>query len=245
MTFAINWDVANDPAYEAATPQQVYDWGFRGVRIKSFESTEPRVQTLFDANLEIMSVVTWESEGYVSPLATWLQVHNEMTSGGAPMSPDQYVYEYLTYKSVFGSVYNYAFGGLALGGSRDIEWLSNVLLKLDPRTHPDAIALHLYTLTPQDAQAYCDRVWNAFRIPVICTEWWRAAEQGHHPFQCMLNGQGLDGQGPRAQTWNSFFCLSDHMTFNTEGTHLGLLGLDDQPKPEFYSLLSAPEDCKT
>ena len=243
--FGINWDLRNDLAWEAATPAQVDEWGFGGVRSVSSEEHEPRLLEVSQAGLGIMSVVTWDSQGYISPLTDFVQIHNEMTTGQSPMTPDQYVYEWLTYKAVFASAsYRWVTGGLARGGSFDIEWMREVLRKVDKRLHPDYIALHLYTHTPESARAYVDRWWNEFHIPVICTEWYRAAEEGHHAFQCMLGGNGGDGQGARCPDWNSFFCLTDHMTIYTEGTHLGLLNTDNQPKDEFYSLLSAPEECR-
>lgn len=248
MVFAVNWDINNDPAWDAAAPEMVYDWGFRGVRgvIHDNDTWRDRLGQVKDAGLVFMGVYTGQSNGFVDPRCDWVQVHNEPN---ALDTPEWFVHEYTTVRSHFEALHGvgthkWAFPGLHRGMGMDLPWLEEVFQRLGGGYTPDAIALHLYTHTPQSAENYCDITWNMFQVPIICTEWYRSARQGHHPFQCMLGGYGTDGLGARCGTWNSIFCLSDHMTFNTEGTKLGLLGLDDVPKDEFYSILSSPEYCR-
>jgi hypothetical protein len=197
------------------------------------------------AGLQFMGVYTGQSNGFIDTRCEWIQVHNEP---GVSDTPEWFVNEYTTIRShavdVLGYAGQWALPGLHRGPGLDIPWLQEVFERLDGGYRPDAIALHLYTHSPQSAQDYCDQVWNLFQVPVICTEWYRSADEGHHPFQCMLGGNGLDGQGARCGAWNSFFCLSDWMTAHTEGIHLGLLDMDHHPKDEFFSLLSAPQECR-
>ena len=244
MTFAINWDVSNDLAYEAARPDQVREW-FQGVRLISDRGSQDRITACAEVGLEILAVVRWDSDGFIPPEATWAQIHNEMTTGDNPMTPAQWVDEYRRYRFNYrDSNLKWMVGGLARGTTYDIAWVRRALDLLNSDEMPDAVAAHLYTMTPQGAQEACDDWWNAFQIPVAATEWYRAAQEGHWDFQCVLGGASLDGLGPRASTWNSFFCLSDHMTIHTEGTHLGLIDQWGNFKDEFYSLLSCPADCK-
>lgn len=244
MTFAINWDLMNDAAYEAARPDQVREW-FQGIRIISNRISQSRITACRDVGLEILAVVRWDSDGFIPQEATWAQVHNEMTSGANPMTPQLYVDQWREWKFNYRDApLQWMTGGLALGTNPDIAWMHRVMRQLHSNEYPDAIAIHPYTMTPEDVQSACDRWWNEFHIPVAVTEWYRSAQEGHHPFQCVLGGPSLDGQGPRASTWNSFFCLSDHMTIHTEGSRLGLFDEWGGPKDEFYSLISAPQDCK-
>lgn len=247
MTFAINWDVSNDAAWDAMSPTALREAGFQGVRLKASQAAVPsaRTQHVLSAGLDVCAVLEWESENWIPPGARWAQVLNEMTTGADPMSAAAYA---RAWKAARAANPDYTggwmTGGLALGRYYDLPWLGRFLRAIPRRLYPDAIALHVYTLSPEDVQSYCDAVYTSYGIPVAVTEWWRSAEEGHHPMQCVLGGNGLDGQGPRAPSWNSFFCLSSHMTWYTEGRMMGLLNLMDDPTDEWYSLLSAPEDCR-
>jgi hypothetical protein len=243
MTFAINWDIANDVAWESATAQQVYAWGFRGARYVGRESNLPRTDAVKTAGLQEMSVITGESQGFVPETADWVQLYNEMTSGQSPMTPGQWAYEWNTYKSVFGhrQQHRWCTGGLAMGPAVDIPWLQQALSQIPQDQWPDAIALNPYTLPATGIRDVFDTFWNVFGLPIIATEWYQAADSGQMwDTQCVLNGDGLDGLGARSSQWSSFFCLTDAMTLGSEGIRLGLLDEFGNPKDEYYALLSSP-----
>lgn len=231
--FGINVDVANDPAYAIATPARLKADGFKGVRCTSLQQHQDRMSAYVAEGLTLMGIVTWDSEGYVPHNATWLQIHNEMTSGQDPMSPEQYVDEYKIYRNTYGGQFLYATGGLAMGPEVDIPWMQEVLDGLTMEELPDAIAIHPYTLSPAAAAATFDQYWNAFGIPVIATEWYHQHTTNWiWDFQSML-GNPNDG---RSTLWNSWFCYTDAMV-----PPLGLTTDTGDNKPEYYSLLSCPE----
>lgn len=247
MVFGINWDLANEPAWNATSPEQVRSWGFQGVRgvMHPLPVWTDRAHAVKAAGLVLLGVYTGQSYGFISELADIVQVHNEPKED---MPPERFVDEYTTIRSHVEDALGYhpqwMLPGLHRGPDFDIPWLDEVFDRLGGGYTPDAVALHLYTHSPQSARDYCDRVRERFGIRVACTEWYRSAGEGLHPMQCVLGGDGLDGNGPRAGYWNSYFCMSDHMTHWTEHTHLGILDLDGHTKPEWEALLSAPEECR-
>lgn len=244
MTFAINWDVTNDPAWYAITPAEVALY-FGGVRLRSRRGWATRIEDVVDAGMEVCAVIEWESEGWIHPQTTWAQVLNEMTSGSAPMTAAAYARQWRAVREQNPDFQgSWMTGGLARGADYDIAWLGRFLRAIPKYLYPNALAIHVYTLEPDQVQAYCDRVYNTFGIPAVVTEWWRSAAEGHHPMQCVLGGEGLDGQGPRSPLWNSYFCLSSHMTHDQEGRDMGLLDIYDNQTDEWWSLLSAPENCR-
>ena len=170
MTFAMNIDPHNPGAWSADEPHYLYDRGIRGARFTSRQEDQPKYDALANVGLELMSIITWESQGYVPYNATYLQIHNEMTSGDDPMTPYEYALEYNTYVANYKQAgFKFVTGGLARGPDVDIPWLEEVLRNVPAWALPDAIAIHPYTLDPADARNLFDLYWNTFQIPIIAT----------------------------------------------------------------------------
>jgi hypothetical protein len=123
-------------------------------------------------------------------------------------------------------------------GLGQIDYCEQFLLAVVDRAPlPDAIAIHPYLKTPDEAAELFDEYWNlsvrlfGTGIPIVATEWYRPAGQDQiWPFQDMLNN-AADG---RSTMWNSWFCFSDGMV-----PGLGLVDGFGNPKPEGYELVSA------
>jgi hypothetical protein len=233
----MNIDPHNPNGWSDDQPENLVSQGFGGVRFTAREEDQPKYDALELAGLQIMAIVTWESQGYVPYNADWIQVHNEMTSGDNPMSPEDYAKEYLIYRETYAhNGFRWSTGGLARGPLFDLAWMESVIALIPADLRPDAIAIHPYTLDPPDARDLFDVYWNRFQIPIIATEWWHP-EYSHKiwDMQCMLNGDGGDGLGARSSLWNSWFCWTDAMVHP-----FGLFDDTGNPKPEYYSLLSSP-----
>lgn len=244
MTFAINWDVHNEAAWAVTRPSMLYAEGFRGVRFTGRASIQHRIDECVAAGLEVMAIITGESAGYVPHNAQWLQFHNEpdlnpdLPDNRAQAVADGYVLFRNTYaEHTDANGVLWASPGFASGGQRAIGYCREFLDYIGDRAPwPDAIAIHPYTLEPGSAQNLIDQFWDAFGIPVIVTEWHHAADTDYiWNFQCMLNGEGLDGRGGRCEAWNSYFCYTDAMV-----PGFGLKDAQGNPKDEYYALLSSP-----
>lgn len=242
--FAINIDPHNEAAWQITNPATLYTEGFRGVRFTGRASIQPRIDECVAAGLDVMAIITGESEGYVPWNAAWLQFHNEpdLHPTWTDNTPQKVADDYVLYRNTYAEHtinqgVRWAGPGLASGGVLALNWCAAWLEAIGDRAPwPDALALHPYTLTPEQARTHIDDFWNAFQIPIIVTEWWHTAASQHiWNFQCMLNGDGLDGLGARAALWNSYFCYTDAMV-----PGFGLRNAQGQPKNEYYALLSSP-----
>lgn len=241
---AVNIDPHNAAAWPLTPPAQLYAEGFRGVRFTARATIQPKIDECVAAGLDVMAIITGESGGYVPWNAKWIQIHNEPDlhddwPGNSPQNvADMWVLFRNTYAAhTDAQGVKWASPGFASGGHSALNYCRAFLDAIGDRAPwPDALAIHPYTLEPGSAQNLFDLFWNEFEIPVIATEWHHGADTGYiWNFQCMLNGDGLDGQGGRSKAWNSWFCYTDAMVpgFGLRD-HLG------RPKDEYYALLSSP-----
>lgn len=244
MTFSCNIDPANEAAWPLTPPAQLYAEGFRGVRFTSRVTIQSKIDECVNAGLDVMAIITGESGGYVPHNSAWIQIHNEpdLHPDWPDNTPEAVADMWVIYRNTYAEHTDakgvkWASPGFASGGLNAINYCRAWLEAIGDRAPwPDAIALHPYTLAPFQAREYIDWFWNEFQIPVIVTEWWHPAHSQYiWDFQCVLNGDGGDGQGARASWWNSWFCYTDAMV-----NGFGLRDHQGQPKDEFYALLSSP-----
>jgi hypothetical protein len=223
MTFAINFDWNNDYAWEQrGVGGGLYTLGFRGVRAVSNARYVDRITTLRSMGLDVLAVVTDESQGFVPWNASIVQVGNEPDGPGG-MTPREYADYWNIYRETYPDFRMFS-AGLCSGGMNAVNYLAAAWP--DMRIKPEAIAIHPYNKTPQEAAGDFDLMWNQFQVPVIATEWFRdAASTEIWDFQAMLDD--------RSSVWNSWFCWTDAMV-----KPFGLLDMGGLPKDEFYALLS-------
>lgn len=128
----------------------------------------------------------------------------------------------------------FVMAGLASGGLNAVNYARQVFNAIGRRAPlPDILAIHPYAKTTPQAAGDFDLMWNNFGRPIIATEWHN--EQDTWNFQCMLGNPS----GGRSTIWNSVFCYTDAMVAG-----LGLRNGAGTPKNFYYSLLSAPANCR-
>ena len=229
--FAVNIDPNNEAAWQQSQPWTLANEGFGGVRFVSRQSIQPRIDALKGAGLSVMAIITSESGGYVPWNADLLQIGNEMDHGDTYMPPSAYADMWVLYRNTypqFGG--RFVMGGLASGGQNAVNYTAAVFAAIGGRAPlPDIIAIHPYAKTTWQAAGDFDAMWNRFGRPIIATEWHN--EDDTWNFQCMLAG--------RSSVWNSVFAYTDAMV-----PGFGLRDGAGDPKPFYYSLLSAPEHCR-
>ena len=229
--FAVNIDPANEAAWAQSQPATLVAEGFRGVRFVSRQSIQPRIDALKGAGLSVMAIITSESGGYVPWNADFLQIGNEPDLSGTWMSPAEYADMWVLYRNTypqFGG--RFVMAGLASGGQNAVNYAAAVFTAIGGRAPlPDIIAIHPYAKTTEQAAGDFDQMWNNFGRPVIATEWHN--EDDTWNFQCMLTG--------RSSVWNSVFSYTDAMVAG-----FGLRDGAGNPKNFYYSLLSAPAECR-
>lgn len=232
--FAVNIDPANEAAWQHSTPATVAS-EFDGVRLTSRASIQGRIDELKAAGLQVMAIVTGESEGYVPHNADLLQIGNEPDLEATAMSPAHYADEWVVYRNSYPQFAGrFVMAGLASGGENAVSYAAAVFEAIGGRAPlPDMVAIHPYTKTPAGAAHDIDLMWNAFGIPVIATEWHNDTDTWN--FQCMLANPN-DG---RSTSWSSVFAYTDAMV-----PGFGLRDESGAPKPFYYSLLSAPSECR-
>ena len=229
--FAVNIDPSNEAAWQQSQPYRLANEGFRGVRFVSRRSIQPRIDALKGAGLSVMAIITSESGGYVPWNADLLQIGNEMDHGDTYMPPYEYANMWVLYRNTYPQFAGrFVMGGLASGGQNAVNYTAAVFAAIGGRAPlPDVIAIHPYAKTTWGAAGDFDLMWNNFGRPIIATEWHN--EDDTWNFQCMLAG--------RSSVWNSVFAYTDAMV-----PGFGLRDGAGNPKPFYYSLLSAPEHCR-
>jgi hypothetical protein len=233
--FAVNIDPGNDAAWAQTMPSRLKSEGFDGVRLVARSSIQGRIDELKAAGLQVMAVITNESAGYVPWNADFIQIGNEPDDANTAMSPADYANMWTLYRNTYPQFAGrFVMAGLDSGGQNAVDYASAALSAIGNRAPlPDVIAIHPYGKSPGDAQGDFDMMWDAFQIPVIADEWHN--EDDTWNFQCML-GNSTDG---RSRTWSSVFAYTDAMV-----PGFGLRDSSGAPKPFYYSLLSAPSDCR-
>jgi hypothetical protein len=233
--FAVNIDPANEAAWAQSQPARLVSEGFHGVRLVSRASIQPRIDQLKASGLLVMAIITGESAGYVPWNADYLQIGNEPDDRNTYVSPSAYADEWVLYRNTYPQwAGRFVMAALDSGGQNAVDYASAALSAIGDRAPwPDLIALHPYAKTSAQAAADFDLTWNAFGIPVIATEWHN--EDDTWNFQCMLGNSSWG----RSTLWNSAFAYSDAMV-----SGFGLRDAQGNPKPFYYSLLSAPSDCR-
>ena len=233
--FAVNIDPSNDAAWNQSPPRRLVDEGFRGVRLVSRSSIQPRIDALKAAGLKVMAVITDESQGYVPWNADYLQIGNEPDDRGTYLTPEAFANLWVTYRNTYPQFAgSFVMAGLDSGGQNAVDYAAAVFAAIGDRAPlPDLLALHPYGKTAAGAAADFDSMWSAFGRPVIATEWYDSDDSWG--FQCMLANPS-DG---RSTAWNSSFCYTDAMV-----PGFSLRDGAGNPKPFYYSLLSAPPDCR-
>lgn len=229
--FAVNIDPNNEAAWQQSPPDRLASEGFRGVRFVSRQSIQPRIDALKDAGLAVMAVITSESGGYVPWNADFVQISNEMDIADTYLSPSAYADMWVLYRNTYPQFAGrFVMGGLASGGQNAVNYAAAVFAAIGGRAPlPDVVAIHPYAKTTEQAADDFDAMWNSFGRPVIATEWHN--EDDTWNFQCMLAG--------RSSVWNSVFAYTDAMVAG-----FGLRDAAGNPKPFYYSLLSAPAECR-
>jgi hypothetical protein len=229
--FAVNIDPDNEAAWQQSQPGTLASEGFEGVRFVSRQSIQPRIDALKAAGLAVMAVITGESGGYVPWNADFLQIGNEMDIPDTYLPPSEYADMWVLYRNTYPQFAGrFVMGGLASGGQNAVNYAAAVFAAIGARAPlPDIIAIHPYAKTTDQAAGDFDAMWNSFGRPVIATEWHN--EDDTWNFQCMLAG--------RSSVWNSVFAYTDAMVAG-----FGLRDAAGNPKPFYYSLLSAPADCR-
>lgn len=229
--FAVNIDPANEAAWQQSQPGRLAGEGFRGVRFVSRASIQPRIDALKGAGLQVMPIITSESGGYVPWNADFLQIGNEMDHGDTYLPPAVYADMWVLYRNTYPQFAGrFVMGGLASGGQNAVNYTAAVFAAIGGRAPlPDIIAIHPYAKDSAQAAGDFDLMWNSFGRPVIATEWHN--EDDTWNFQCMLAG--------RSSVWNSVFAYTDAMV-----PGFGLRDGAGNPKPFYYSLLSAPAHCR-
>jgi hypothetical protein len=233
--FAVNIDPANSHAWAQTSPNRLVAEGFGGVRFVSRSSIQPKIDELVSAGLAVMAIVTSESGGYVPWNADYLQIGNEPDDPGTYLTPRDYADEWVLYRNTYPQFAGrFVMAGLDSGGLNAVRYARAVFHAIGDRAPlPDVLAIHPYAKTTDAAAGDFDLMWNAFGRPVIATEWHN--EDDTWNFQCML-GNSTDG---RSTVWASVFAYTDAMV-----PPLGLRDAKGDPKPFYYSLLSAPSDCR-
>jgi len=233
--FAINIDPANEAAWAQSSPARLVSEGFHGVRLVSRASIQPRIDELKASGLLVMAVITGQSAGYVPWNADYLQIGNEPDDANTYLSPSQYADEWVLYRNTYPQFAGrFVFAALDSGGQNAVNYASDALWAIGERAPwPDMIDIHPYAKTTWDAAGDFDAMWNAFGIPVVATEWHN--EDDTWNFQCMLGNHDWG----RSTYWNSAFAYTDAMV-----PGFGLRDAAGAPKSFYYSLLSAPSDCR-
>jgi hypothetical protein len=235
MVVAINVDGSHPAPSANPSPTWLLEMGFGGVRMVSKPACERYAWACNHAGLAVLGVVTGESEGYVMPACTGLQIGNEPDAKETFFKAAEYADTWVLYRNTYpqfeGNVY---MAGLASGGANAARYLRAVLRAIgDQAPLPDGVAVHPYNKTPDQAASDLDalaRVTEDFAvggIPLVVTEWFRDAGCGQiADFFAMLIG--------RAPTWSSWFCISDSMV-----PGFGLLSDDGREKDEYAQLSAA------
>jgi len=233
--FAVNIDPANEAAWAQSSPARLASEGFNGVRLVSRAGIQSRIDELKAQGLLVMAVITSESAGYVPWNADFLQIGNEPDDRNTYSSPAQYADEWVLYRNTYPQwAGRFVFAALDSGGQNAVSYASAALSAIGDRAPwPDMIDIHPYAKTTSAAAGDFDEMWNAFQIPVIATEWHN--EDDTWNFQCMLGNRDWG----RSTWWNSAFAYSDAMV-----PGFGLRDAQGAPKSFYYSLLSAPSDCR-
>lgn len=229
--FAVNIDPSNEAAWQQSPPGRLADEGFRGVRFVSRQWVQPRIDELKQAGLQVMAVITDESGGYVPWNADYLQIGNEPDLPGTYLSPSEYADLWVLYRNTYPQFAGrFVMAGLASGGQNAVNYAAAVFAAIGGRAPlPDIVAIHPYAKDSAQAAGDFDLMWNAVGRPVVATEWHN--EDDTWNFQCMLAG--------RSSVWNSVFSYTDAMVAG-----FGLRDAAGNPKPFYYSLLSAPPSCR-
>jgi hypothetical protein len=229
--FAVNIDPANEAAWQQSQPWRLANEGFKGVRFVSRSWIQPRIDALKASGIKVMAIITSESGGYVPWNADFLQIGNEPDIAGTYMSPAEYADMWVLYRNTYPQFAGrFVMAGLASGGWNAVNYAAAVFNAIGGRAPlPDIIAIHPYAKTTSGAAGDFDIMWNSFGRPVVATEWHNEDDTGN--FQCMLAG--------RSSVWNSVFAYTDAMV-----PGFGLRDGAGNPKPFYYSLLSAPAECR-
>ncbi|MBV1854312.1 glycosyl hydrolase [Catellatospora tritici] len=229
--FAVNIDPSNEAAWQQSQPGRLASEGFQGVRFVSRQWIQPRIDALKAAGLSVMAIITGESGGYVPWNADFIQIGNEPDLPDTYLSPSAYADMWVLYRNTYPQFAGrFVMAGLASGGQNAVNYATAVFAAIGARAPlPDIIAIHPYAKNTSQAAGDFDMMWNNFGRPVIATEWHN--EDDTWNFQCMLAG--------RSSVWNSVFAYTDAMV---DG--FGLRDGAGNPKPFYYSLLSAPATCR-
>jgi hypothetical protein len=235
QVFAVNIDPSNDAAWAQTPPSRLVADGFRGVRFVSRPEIQPRINALEAAGLKIMAIITSESGGYVPPNADFVQIGNEPDDANTYLSPSAYADTWVHYRNAHPKFAgSFVMAGLDTGGQNAVDYASAVFAAVGDRAPlPDILAIHPYGKSTEGAAGDFDLMWNAFGRPVIADEWYNDDDTWN--FQCMLGR----AQGGRSTIWSSVFCYTDAMV-----SGFGLVDGAGQPKDFYYSLLSAPAECR-
>jgi hypothetical protein len=233
--FAVNIDPANDAAWAQSAPSRLVAEGFHGVRLVARASIQPEIDQLKASGLLVMAVITDESAGYVPWNADYLQIGNEPDDQATYSSPQAYADTWVLYRNTYPQWGGrFVMAGLDSGGQNAVDYASAALGAIGDRAPwPDMIDLHPYGKSTSQAAGDFDLMWNAFNIPVVATEWHN--EDDTWGFQCMLG----DRDSGRSTDWNSVFAYTDAMV-----PGFGLRDGAGNPKSFYYSLLSAPANCR-
>jgi hypothetical protein len=218
----------------APSPADLKQAGFTWVRLVSRPGVEGYVAQCRAAGVRVLAVLAQESfQGeaphLLDPAPDAYQLGNEPDGAGESswkLSREEYV-----------NLWNALAGGLGerviaagLCSDDSFGWIQAIFDELVPA--PEAIAVHPYGATPEEAQNLLDE-FSSRGVPVWLTEW------------NLVPRQPLDGDGVASELaalWavlNAsadaafWFCWSDKMV---DG--LGVFGKDDQPKPFYQDLVA-------
>jgi hypothetical protein len=232
LTVGINVDPRNASA--RPSPAYVRQLGFNGIRLTSTFASSRYANAFANNGLAVLGIITSESQGYIMADSTVVQIGNEPDVPDTFRAPEAYAEDWILYRNTYPDLTMFS-AGLASGQLGYCEqFLSSIA---DRAPLPDAIAIHPYLKTPDEAAGLFDDYWNltvrlfGAGIPIVATEWYRpAGEEQIWPFQDMLDNAEVG----RSTVWNSWFCFSDGMV-----PGLGLVDGFGNPKPEGYELVSA------
>ncbi len=240
MTVGINLDgrhFAGSPSHS-----KLVGCKFTGARLLSSSDNWLYTQNVLKGSaprIEVMAIVTDESHGYILPQADILQIGNEADLS-EPAPDHMSVSEYVRLWERYTNTYRYLGKQFYTCGfaSGDPTYFAEFMWYVNSwgLCEPDAVAVHPYLKTDSEARDLLDAYWNVTGyIPVVVTEWYTDPGQGQiWAMQNMLDGDGGDGQGPRASVWNSWFCWSDGMV-----DKFGLVTANQIPKSTGDELVSA------
>ena len=107
-----------------------------------------------------------------------VQIGNEPDVPETFMTPEEYAEQWVLYRNTYPDFTMFS-AGLASG---QLAYCEQVLVAIgDQAPLPDAIAIHPYIKTPDEAASLFDAYWNltvelfGAGIPIVATEWYRPA----------------------------------------------------------------------